>query len=364
MTDARVKNFLLAAGHLLITMAIGAVGAVIFLHLSLPLPWMLGALTATLLSSFLGFTPRVPMWMFLTILVWLGIYAGAALDDSLLAGILQWPLTLMALIILVVATTWLNARYFQRFAGMDRTTALLASVPGAQTLALLMCARYGGDERKVLIPQITRVLAVVYFVPLLLVLFGDWAGLDIDRVRGNPISGEPWSPPEWPTVLLVVGAVVAGILIAKKLRWPQYTMLGPLFMVAVLQVSGLTELEMPGGALVPVQFVLGCFLGARFARVQWNDALRVSLHGVVALLLTVVVVFAMTAVLTLITDVHPAAIFLGLAPGGLPEMVLISATLNVDPAFVVFHHLLRFILIAVAMPWVLTRLMGDDKAQG
>lgn len=360
MSDSTSSFTPAALWHLLATLAIGGVGAAVFLYFSLPLPWMLGSLTATLASSFLGFNPRIPMWLFLTMLVWLGIYAGAALDPSLLAGILQWPLTLLGLIVLVVLTSLLNARYFQRYAGFDRPTALLASVPGAQTLALIMCARYGGDERKVLIPQITRVLAVIYFVPLLLVMFGDWAGLDIDRVRGNP--SEPWELPEWPVMLLVAGAAGAGILLAKKLRWPQHTLLGPLFMVALLQVTGVTELSVPGQALVPVQFVLGAFLGSRFARVQWRSALKVSLHGMVALVLTFVMVFVMTLLLTLVTDVPPAAIFLGFAPGGLPEMVLISAALNVDPAFVVFHHLTRFILIAACMPWVLSRLAPPSEA--
>lgn len=353
--------------HLLATLAISAVGALVFNLLALPLPFLLGALTATLLGSLFGFKPKVPMWLFLTMLTILGVYAGSALDTELLAGLLRWPLSLTAMIVLVVLTTLLNTIYFERYAGFSRITAMFAAVPGAQTLALLMCARYGADERQVLIPQITRVLAVIYFVPLILVLFGDWAGIDIDRVRGAP--SEPWLMPEWPVVLLVLAVALAGMGAAKLMRWPQPTMLGPLCGIAILQVSGITELDIPGQALIPVQFVLGTFLGTRFAKIRWRSALKMSGHGLLALLMTFVLVFMMTGLLTLFTDIPPAALLLAFAPGGLPEMVLIAATLNVDPAFVVIHQITRFLIIALVMPWAVARVVGavgapQDKPPG
>lgn len=343
--------------HLTATLAIASVGALAFNWLGLPLPYLLGALTATLIGSLLGFQPRVPMWLFLTMLGILGIYAGSALDTELLAGLMRWPISLTAMIVLVIATTAINTAYFQRYAGFSRITAIFAAVPGAQTLALLMCARYGGDERQVIIPQITRVLAVIYLVPLILITFGTWAGIDIDRVRGAP--AEPWVIPDWQTVVLATTVALATLALAFRMRWPQPTMLGPLCGIAILQVTGLTELEIPGQALTPVQFVLGTFLGTRFAKIRWRSALGMTGHGLVALLLTFVGVFLMTGLLVLVTDIPPAALLLAFAPGGLPEMVLIAATLNVDPAFVVVHQITRFLVIALVMPWVITHVVAS-----
>lgn len=341
-------------GHLTVTLAISAVGATVFVGLDLPLPFLLGALTATLLSSLLGFNPRVPMWLFLTMLGILGVYAGSALDTELLAGLMRWPISLLAMLVLVVATTTLNTAYFERYAGFSRITAMFASVPGAQTLALLMCARYGGDERQVIIPQITRVLTVIYFVPVILIAFGTWAGIDIARVRGAP--SEPWVVPDWQSVLLAISVSLTAMGLAFRLRWPQPTMLGPLCGIAILQVAGVTELNVPGQALIPVQFVLGTFLGTRFAKVKWRSALGITGHGLVALAMTFIGVVLMTGLLTLLTDIPPAALLLAFAPGGLPEMVLIAATLNIDPAFVVVHQITRFLVIALVMPWAVDRI--------
>ncbi|WP_169579655.1 AbrB family transcriptional regulator [Saccharospirillum impatiens] len=339
---------------LLATLAIGAVGALIFNALSWPLPWMLGSLTSTLIGSLLGFKPFIPMKLFTAMLLILGIYAGAALDPSLLFTVWHWPLSLIGMGVLVVATTAVNHWYFRRFAGFDKTTALFASVPGAQSLVLIMSARSGADEKQVLIPQITRVLAVIYFVPLILVGLGDWTGLDMDRIRGVP--EEAWSLPDGLSILWLLVATGLGLLVARRLNWPQPLMIGPLAGVALMQITGLTDLNIPGQALVPVQFVLGTYLGTKFARIRWRTAIILSGHGIVALALTVVLVALMTLLLTLVTDIPPAAIFLAFAPGGLPEMVLIAATLNADPAFVVIHHVVRFLIIAIALPWVADKI--------
>ncbi|MEP4545607.1 MAG: AbrB family transcriptional regulator [Saccharospirillum sp.] len=336
--------------NLLLTLAIAAVGALVFNALSWPLPWMLGSLTATLVGSLLGFTPHIPMRLFTAMLLILGVYAGAALDPGLLFTVWHWPLSLIGMVVLVSASTTVNHWYFRRFAGFDSTTALFASVPGAQSLVLIMGARSGADEKQMLIPQITRVLAVIYFVPLILVSLGDLTGLDIDRIRTVPT--ESWALPSWPSVLWALAAIAVGLWVARRLRWPQPLMLGPLTGVAVLQITGLTDLSIPGQALVPVQFVLGTYLGTKFAKIRWRTAVILSGHSLVALLLTVTLVALMTALLTLLTDIPAAAIFLAFAPGGLPEMVLIAATLNTDPAFVVVHHVVRFLIIAIALPWV------------
>lgn len=340
--------------NLLATLAIAAVGAMVFNALSLPLPWMLGSLTTTLIGSLLGFKPHIPIRLFTAMLLILGVYAGAALDPGLLASVLQWPLSISAMLILVVITTAVNHWYFRRIARFDKTTALFASVPGAQSLVLIMSARSGVDEKQVLIPQITRILAVIYCVPLILVALGERTGLDIERIRGVP--EETWSIPGWSTVGMVLLATGFGFWVARRLNWPQPMMIGPLTGIALLQVTGLTELSIPGQALVPVQFILGTYLGTKFARVRWRVAITLTGHSLVALGLTVTLVALMTLLLTFITDIPPAAIFLAFAPGGLPEMVLIAATLNASPAFVVIHHILRFLVIAIALPWVTERI--------
>ena len=50
------------------------------------------------------------------------------------------------------------------------------------------------------------------------------------------------------------------------------------------------------------------------------------------------------------TDASFTALWLAFAPGGLPEMALMSIALGVDPAFVSSHHLYRVLLLVILAP--------------
>jgi len=50
------------------------------------------------------------------------------------------------------------------------------------------------------------------------------------------------------------------------------------------------------------------------------------------------------------TEASFVALWLAFAPGGLPEMALMSIALGVDPAFVSSHHLYRVLLLVILAP--------------
>ena len=50
------------------------------------------------------------------------------------------------------------------------------------------------------------------------------------------------------------------------------------------------------------------------------------------------------------------------SPGGLEAMSLLSIALGLDPLFVSAHHLARFILISVTLPFVLRRYVLPRSA--
>ncbi|TGG92400.1 AbrB family transcriptional regulator [Natronospirillum operosum] len=338
------------------SLVVAALGVGIFTLLGIPLPWLLGSLTATMLASMVGWGFRLPLVFRRTAMVILGLYAGSALDRELLSGLLEWPLTMTAMLVLVILSTWAASEYLQRRAGFDRATALMAAVPGAQSVVLVSCSRLGADERQVLLGQITRVITVIYGVPLLLITLGPWLDIDIaDSERAMGASWPAFNATHW---AMTVGFAVIGYLLARLLRLPQPLLLGPLFGVAALQMAQLPATEMPEQSLLAAQFLLGASIGSHFSHIGWRQALGILGHGFVAMLITLTLALLMTGLLVMVTDFDPAALFLAFAPGGLPEIMLLAMALDIDPAFVVFHHLFRFVAIALCLPWVVTRLAG------
>lgn len=344
-----------AVTHTLASLAIAVLGGLSFLVLGLPLPWLLGSLTATLLVTQLGWNLRVPSVMRHLAMVILGLYAGTAFDRALLGSVVEWPVTMGSMLVLVALTTWLTSYYLHRRAGYGWPTALFSGVPGAQSVVLLNCTRVGADERRVLLTQISRILVVIYGVPLLLISVLPMA--DTGSLGAvNPLSADGWTVPTWPAALALFAAGAAGYGVARLIRLPQPLLLGSLFGVASAQLSGVSVAAVPGPSLMLVQLLLGASMGVKFNGIRLRWALGILGHGLVAMALTLSLALVFTAVLTQITDIDPAALFLAFAPGGLPEIVLLAVALDIDPAFVVFHHLLRFIAIALILPWLVIHL--------
>ena len=52
-------------------------------------------------------------------------------------------------------------------------------------------------------------------------------------------------------------------------------------------------------------------------------------------------------IVKLISEITPAQFFLAFAPGGVNEMGLLAFLLNIEPAFVITHHLFRLSVVVV-----------------
>jgi uncharacterized membrane protein AbrB (regulator of aidB expression) len=61
---------------------------------------------------------------------------------------------------------------------------------------------------------------------------------------------------------------------------------------------------------------------------------------------------AIALVGTMLTDFSLLKLIVAFAPGGLEAMVVLAFAMDLDPAFVAAHHLARFLLIALAAPFV------------
>ncbi len=333
--------------------ACAAAGASAFAALELPLAFLLGPLTASLAATLLGKRPVVPERLRLGMLALLGIYVGSLFTPDSLAAVQDWPVTLASLLVLVALTTAAVAAYFHRFAGFDGRSAILGAVPGGLTVVLATAGLIGGDVRRIAIVQTLRILAVVYAGP----------AIALALAAGPASPASPDAARAWLGVLaapgplaLVVAAAAAGYGLLKLLRVvPLPVLLGPLAGTAALGLLDMPRPEVPETIVLVVQLFLGTALGTRLAGLQAGPALRVGLHGLAATALTLVLALAATALLAGLTAFRPAELFLAFAPGGLAEMVLLAASLDVDAAFVTTHHLVRFLLIVLSLGWVARR---------
>jgi uncharacterized protein len=325
-----------------LALVLGALGGAAFVALNLPLPWMLGALAATTLASVGGLELRVPELLRRPMIAVLGAMLGTTFTPERLDAALSWLPSLAALPLYVVVVGGLIFLYLRRCSNFDPTSAFFAASPGGLSEMIALSDQLGGDQRRVSLVHGARLFFIVSTIPFIAQVFGYQppdrpSGLDLD-VDSADLG-----------LLAALGA--GGYLLARQLRLPAATFVGPLLGSAAAHLLGWIEVDPPYLLMALAQLVLGSAVGARFSGTPVALIGRTLLLGAGATVIMLLVTLAFGGALSALTG-HPLALLLlAFIPGGFTEMSLIALAMGVDPAFVVTHHSVRvFLVVLIALP--------------
>lgn len=329
-------------------LALGTLGGLVFHALSLPLPWMLGALFATMVASVAGAPVLGPARLRPVIVAVIGVLLGSRFTPDVInqAGEALVTLSILLVYLAVVALVVVP---FYRFVGrQDWTTAYFAGMPGGLSEMIEM-----GEARGANVPAIVLAHSLRIVVTIALMAFLFRVVLDHDVGGSIPATGPAIGILD---AVILAGSAVLGAVLGTRLRLPAPTFLGPLILSAAAHLSGLTESAPPGFLVMAAQVVLGTILGCRFLGIQpvmlWKAGLLSLGSTVLTLALALVAGLAMRAGAGVGLD----QALLALAPGGLTEMGLIALAVHADVAFVALHHVVRILIVIVLAP-VFSRLL-------
>lgn len=343
----RLIHLALAARPLAVALAFGTVGGLVFVWLRLPLPWMLGAMTATTLASLAGVRQRMPPRLRAVMVVVIGIMLGSSFTPDILDRISTWMISLAGVLLYVVVATGLVMALLRRWQGRDAVTSVLCATPGGATEMAILGHALGADDRTIALSHAGRVLIVMLVLPF-------WFRFVEGYVPPpQATTGLGLLTFDLTELALLAACGVVGAWGAFRLRVPVPAMLGPLALSAAAHLSGLSEHQPPWELVATAQVVLGTAVGCRFTGVSFREILRTLAVGFAsaALLLSATVVFAYG--LHHLTGLSTQSLVLAFAPGGLVEMNLIALAMGIDPAFVSTHHTARIIIIVVLMPMLI-----------
>ncbi len=332
-----------------LALVIGVAGAMVFSWASLPLPWMLGAMTATTIAALFGAPVVGPTRIRPVMFAVLGVMLGSTFAPEILDRAGQWLGSIALLCVCVISTAAVAYPYFRRVAGFDPATAYFCAMPGGLSQMVMVGGAMGGDEGKIGLIHGSRVLLAVFAIPILFQVTGYLDGIDRSKLG---IGIENTTPGD---LLILTAAGAVGWIAARRLNFPSAAMIGPLIASAVLHLTGLTESQPPRELLNLAQLIIGTSVGCRFAGVPTREVTRALLvgSGLTVIMLAIAALFA-SAVIGFGGASMPAAI-LSFSPGGLPEMTLVALALGVDVAFVVTHHIARIVLVVAIAPLVFKR---------
>jgi len=332
-------------------LALGTLGGALFAWLGLPLAWMIGAMAFTTAAAVASrrvpaLGVKVPPGLRGFMVMILGIMLGSGFDPALLGLLDRWLLSLAALVPYIALCIAVGHVYLRRIARYDPTTAFFTATPGGLSEMVLVGGALGGDDRTIALSHSSRIMLVVFTVPVWFRLFGEFDAAGGGSALGPGIGDVP------AVDLALLAACAIGAPIAKALKVPAAALVGPMILSAAIHLAGLTAGSPPGVLVAAAQVVVGAAIGGRFADVAPAAMARIAgvALGLTVLLLAVAMGFAL--MLNAATGIAMPALILAYAPGGLAEMSLVALALGVDAAFVSTHHIVRIVLIVTLAPAV------------
>jgi hypothetical protein len=211
----------------------------------------------------------------------------------------------------------------------------------------------GADDRLVAFMQYLRLAVVVMVTPLIVGLaFAGHAGdAGVSSTGHEPLLGTAggWG--------LTIAIAAVGAVAGSLLRLPAGAFLGPTLLAATLTLSGAVDVTVPP-LLREVAFAaIGLYIGLRFERETIRSIGRLIVPVLVSIVVLIAGCFALAWVLSEAAGVSLLDAYLATTPGGLYAVLPIAFGSGADGAFVLAVQGLRVLVMVLAAPLVVRKLI-------
>ncbi|GKY87202.1 AbrB family transcriptional regulator [Sinisalibacter aestuarii] len=335
----------------IVLLALGGLGGTVMAWLGMPLPYMLGSLTASALAVAVGQRRfpagyEFPMKVRMIFVGVIGTMIGARLTPDVLSLLPLMLVSVPAVAVFVLGAHATNYLIFRRLGGYDRATAYYSGSPGGLFESILFGEDAGADVRILTLMQFLRIIVVVTLVPVGMSL---WEGHPVGSAGGMSFSP---GATDWHDIPLVTVIALAGLWVGSRLKLPAAQLMGPLLVAGALAMTGLVDVAAPGWLVAVAQVVLGTGLGIRFTGMTRTMFLRGMGLSVVSVSAMMGLGVLLAAGVHIATGLPTDMLVVSFAPGGVVEMSLIALSLAANPAIVTLHHLVRILFTVGEMALV------------
>jgi len=327
-------------------------GGLLFSFLHIPLPWMLGPLTITLIHHALrGKGTRWPVGFRNAGMIVIGYSMGRTVTVETTQQILINLPGMAAVTLLIVLFSLAMGYLTHRQTGISLASGILGSVPGGLAQMVLMSEEIkDADVTAVTVMQMARVLAVLFIVPFV-------ATYGIVHLPAGPPAPAVATATHYGLIAALPALLMAplGAWLAVRLNSPIPFLLGSIFATAAAVLIGFPAPPVPRPLINTAQLFFGVYLGITISLESLRGVGKLlpwAIGGSVALVaFTYLVGFG----LTLVTPASLLTAFLSTAPGGITEMGIVALTLGADVAFVLAYQLFRLFCLLLVAPLLLRR---------
>ena len=325
---------------------VALVGGALAHLLGIPLPWLIGAMVAVAALGWWRET-AVPEPVRPAGLLLLGLGLGQTFTAEVLLAVgAALPALLVAGLMGIVAGLAAGG-LFVRLAGTDARTGYYCAVPGGILAMAVLAQRAGLSVPVVTLAQTLRLVAVIAIFPPLLTWAAPAVADSVFVIARPPV----W----WPGLLMLLAGALPVAFAARALGIANPWMLGPCALTIVLAGSGVLPSGVPMLLVDAAQVGMGAALGAKLTPrfLMGSRGIAVASFASGAVLSALLVLLALPVAWA--AGLPVAAVILGMAPGGMPEMTVTAKALDLAVPLVLGFHLLRLLLcnLLVEPVWTL-----------
>ncbi len=333
----------------------GLIGGTSAWWLGLPLPFMLGSLTSTMLLVILanrrGITLQIPRILRKVFIGVIGTMIGSTFSPDILQRLPDFVVTLSVLVVYVFVAHTLGYLICRHIGHYDKVTAFYSSMPGGLVEAVALGEQGGGNVKILTLSHFLRLCLVVVLVPTFFYLY---FGNAVGSAAGQSFAGE--QPANWRDVLVIALITGSGLVVARYLHIPAGHLIGPLILSAIVFGSGVAVSANPTWLLWLAQLIVGIGVGSQISGASITDFKRLLAASLLMIATYLALSLAVALLLQHFTGLDFAAVFLSFSPGGVTEMGLIALSLSLSPVLVSAHHVCRIFLTvfvaALSTRWI------------
>ncbi|MEC0372374.1 AbrB family transcriptional regulator [Paenibacillus chibensis] len=338
--------------RLIYTLVCGVIGAYVFQWIHMPIPWLLGPMIFVLIASKTIKTVK-PLWppvLRNAGMIVIGYTIGLSFTMATLQQIGKQLPSMILLTMLLLICSLLIAALVSFLSGVPFPTVLMGSIPGGLTQMVTLADDIKGiDITVVTFLQVSRLMMIIFFVPLLVFspIFGGEAS---EAAAGmNEAAVSAWNG-LFPHIIVYAAVCTLFAFVGQRIKFPTAYLLGPMIAAVLLNLSGYEGHALPTLFLNASQLVIGTYVGMLLKPEQLSHKLRMV---ALALLSGVLLIGCSISLSVLLTKMHAVTMitaFLGLAPGGMDQMGIIGKEAGADLSVVICYQLFRTLFIFVAVP--------------
>ncbi len=334
--------------------ACAALGGAAFALLDVPAAWLSGSM---LLVSILGVIRPLPdlrrPWFDATMIM-SGTLIGSSATPEALAATARYPGSLLVLLLGMVAIMLATGAYLRFVARWSWIDSLLAAAPGALSTVIAVAQSKGANIGRIAAIQLFSILVLVAVLPSIMKLSGT-------GVAGAPPAVAIASIGD--TALALGCALMAG-LVFERLGITAPFILGATLSSAILYGTGLIHGTLPPEIATAVMVLLGAAMGGRVSNLKRGEIAALFPLAIGGFVVSMLVAFVFAWPAARLAGVPYASAMAAFAPGGLEAMAMLAFAMGLDPLYVGAHHLTRFMVLGLAMPFVLAWMKPEPPGKG